>query len=564
MGYKNRAEAETEACLNEALLFATMRIIGRPVDVHIRDGSVYSGTFHTASFDKENGVVLKEARLTKKGKSGANLANGSVIETLIILSTDIVQVVAKGVLFPTDGITGNISGGNVEAAVTNAPSSEVVAIEAKKSNKFTVEKKIFNHNRSIVKNKNGNSHGLMPTKAGKGPEGRKMPPNQIGKTMAFDHGERDGVHIPKREASSGDSVNGRQTRDDGSQGEQGQYKQNFDFQTVKSADEVHSPNQSVTGPHDSEAKPLAEGQVAVKLLSNAVSCNPDSDLTKPDSQYCGRPASGGTTSPSSVCAGVSTPSNPMLDAPSEPHCSSSENSTGVVSPQISESNRSSKAFKLNPGAKNFSPSFSNPSSVNAATVPIVASMAYIPSNSPVVPVASVQPELGIPFAPRSSVPAKFPPYSNLTAVNGGNGPQFSQPVAGHMETRMQPLRHAGQYHAVQAASSYAPPNSQSVMVRRLGHVVYVQPVTHDMVPSPAAISTVSARPLLTPYQVQYPKHQGGAAGQTMQFCVAPSFVSGQQPFAVPSHIPFLQPPIPFQFQDLILSSAPSFHEHTPQ
>ncbi|KAJ6417373.1 hypothetical protein OIU84_003146 [Salix udensis] len=540
-----------------------MRIIGRPVDVHIRDGSVYSGTFHTASFDKENGVVLKEARLTKKGKSGANLANGSVIETLIILSTDIVQVVAKGVLFPTDGITGNISGGNVEAAVTNAPSSEVVAIEAKKSNKFTVEKKIFNHNRSIVKNKNGNSHGLMPTKAGKGPEGRKMPPNQIGKTMAFDHGERDGVHIPKREASSGDSVNGRQTRDDGSQGEQGQYKPNFDFQIVKSADEVHSPN-AITGPHDSEAKPLAEGKVAVKLLSNAVSCNPDSDLTKPDSQYCGRPASGGTTSPSSVCAGVSTPSNPMLDAPSEPQCSASENSTGVVSPQISESNRSSKAFKLNPGAKNFSPSFSNASSVNAATVPIVASMAYIPSNSPVVPVASVQPELGIPFAPRSSVPAKFPPYSNLTAVNGGNGSQFSQPVVGHMETRMQPLRHAGQYHAVQAASSYAPPNSQSVMVRRLGQVVYVQPVTHDLVPSPAAISTVSARPLLTPYQVQYPKHQGGAAGQTMQFCVAPSFVSGQQPFAVPSHIPFLQPPIPFQFQDLILSSAPSFHEHTPQ
>ena len=96
------------------------------------------------------------------------------------------------------------------------------------------------------------------------------------------------------------------------------------------------------GPHDSEAKPIAEGQVAVKLLSNAVSCNPDSDLTKPDSQYCGRPASGGTTSPSPVCAGVSTTSNPMVDAPSESHCSPSENSTGVVSPQISESNRSSK------------------------------------------------------------------------------------------------------------------------------------------------------------------------------------------------------------------------------
>ena len=37
----------------------------------------------------------------------------------------------------------------------------------------------------------------MLTKAGKGPEGRKMLPNQIEKAMTFDHGERDGVHIPK-------------------------------------------------------------------------------------------------------------------------------------------------------------------------------------------------------------------------------------------------------------------------------------------------------------------------------------------------------------------------------
>ena len=62
MGYKNRAEAETEACLNEALLFATMCIIGLPVDVHIRDGSVYFGTFHTASFDKENGECFLSFR----------------------------------------------------------------------------------------------------------------------------------------------------------------------------------------------------------------------------------------------------------------------------------------------------------------------------------------------------------------------------------------------------------------------------------------------------------------------------------------------------------------------
>ncbi|XP_073268657.1 uncharacterized protein [Populus alba] len=509
MGYKNRAEAETEACLNEALLFATMCIIGLPVDVHIRDGSVYFGTFHTASFDKENGIVLKEARLTKKGKSSANVGNGSVIETLVILSVDIVQVVAKGVLFPVDGVAANISGDNAEAAVTNASSSEIAVSEAKKSNMFTVDRKKSNQNRGSAKNKNGSSQGLMLTRAGKDHEGRKMPPNDIVNVMEFEHGKRDGVNISK-------------------------------------ADEVHSPN-AITGPHLSEAKPVAEGRVTVKLLPNGVSCNSAGELMKPDNQYCGRPASVGTTSPIAVCASVSTYSNPTVDVPSESLCSSLANSTDAVSPRISESNRSSKAFKLNPGAKIFSPSFSNPISATAPAVPTAASMAYIPSNAPAVPVAAVQPEVGIPFAPRSSVPAKYSPYSNLTAVNGGSGSQFLQPVVRHMGSRAQPqpLRYSGQYHAVQAAPAFVPPNSQSVMVGQLGQLMYIQPVSHDLVPSAAAISSVSARPMSTPHQVQYPKHQGSAAGQTLQLCVAPPFVAGgQQPFVMPSHIPFLQPPIP--------------------
>ncbi|XP_011010329.1 PREDICTED: uncharacterized protein LOC105115198 isoform X3 [Populus euphratica] len=336
MGYKNSAEAETEACLNEALLFATMCIIGLPVDVHIRDGSVYFGTFHTVSFDKENGIVLKEARLTKKGKSSANVGNGSVIETLVILSVDIVQVVAKGVLFPADGVAANISGDNAEAAVTNASSSEIAVSEAKKSKMFTVDRKKSNQNRGSAKNKNGSSQGLMVTRAGKDHEGRKMPPNDIGNVMEFEHGKRDCVNISKREASSGESVNGRQTGEDWSQGEQDLYKHKFEFQREKSADEVHSPK-AITGPHLSEAKPVAEGRVTVKLLPNDVSCNSPGKLMKPDNQYCRRPASVGTTSPIAVCASVSTSSNPTVDVPSESLCSSLANSTDAVSPRISES-----------------------------------------------------------------------------------------------------------------------------------------------------------------------------------------------------------------------------------
>nr|TKR90407.1 hypothetical protein D5086_0000233710 [Populus alba] len=72
----------------------------------------------------------------------------------------------------------------------------------------------------------------------------------------------------------------------------------------------------------------------------------------------------------------------------------------------------------------------------------------------------------------------------------------------------QPLRYSGQYHAVQAAPAFVPPNSQSVMVGQLGQLMYIQPVSHDLVPSAVAISSVSARPMSTPHQVQYPKHQG--------------------------------------------------------
>lgn len=41
------------------------------------------------------GIVLKNAKMTKKGKSKANVASGSVVETLVIMSPNIVQVVAE-------------------------------------------------------------------------------------------------------------------------------------------------------------------------------------------------------------------------------------------------------------------------------------------------------------------------------------------------------------------------------------------------------------------------------------------------------------------------------------
>ena len=39
--------------------------------------------------------MLKKARMTKKGKCDSNVANWDLIETLVVQSNDLVQVIAK-------------------------------------------------------------------------------------------------------------------------------------------------------------------------------------------------------------------------------------------------------------------------------------------------------------------------------------------------------------------------------------------------------------------------------------------------------------------------------------
>ena len=45
------------------------------------------------------GIVLKNAKLTKKGRSKSNVESGKIVETLVILSSNIVQIVAEVGLF---------------------------------------------------------------------------------------------------------------------------------------------------------------------------------------------------------------------------------------------------------------------------------------------------------------------------------------------------------------------------------------------------------------------------------------------------------------------------------
>lgn len=122
---------------------------------------------------------MKNARMTKKGKSYSNVANGVVIDTLVILSIDLVQVIAKvchnlnfycfvsllnylmpcktigaiqmwsiiqGIRLPADGVAGNMAGDDTEAILGIVPSEHLVS-EAKKSTKSVIHKKKISQTR---------------------------------------------------------------------------------------------------------------------------------------------------------------------------------------------------------------------------------------------------------------------------------------------------------------------------------------------------------------------------------------------------------------------------------
>ncbi|XP_057949010.1 polyadenylate-binding protein-interacting protein 4 isoform X2 [Malania oleifera] len=533
MGCRSRESSQDDdsVSLGEALLFTTMCIVGLPVEVHVKDGSVYSGIFHTACLEKGYGIVLKKAMMTKKGKHNANVAHGGLIETLVVLSGDLVQVVAKGVLYPADG-AGNIAGNDLEAVEGTVPSFEFVESEEKNTNAglLDVDEKRINYVRSSVQNFNGFANAITPTKF----EDNLL--TRVEKDVGY-------MGNDLEEKGKSDGVNLSQVGDGKSQGKLGDYKQHFEIRKEKTTCELRGSSLISDACLLEEKSVDIHEKMASKVLAEEASCDDTAaSLAQPDNQDCKRHTPAEILPSDAVSAGVMNSSSTVVDVALESCLNLPTTSSEMVPSQSSDSHRSTKEFKLNPGAKVFSPSFSNPRSAMNPALSTVASMAYLPNNPSPVPVAAAQTEIEItPFVPRSSPHFKFVPYGNLMAGNGGSSSQYSQTLVGHLGSRTQPVRYAGQHHPLQAGTTYVHPNPQAVVVGRLGQIVYLHPVSQGA----ATISPVSARPLLTPYPVQFPKHQGNAAAQAMQLCVPPPMITGgQQPIALPNHAPLLQPPFP--------------------
>ncbi|XP_010433419.1 PREDICTED: uncharacterized protein LOC104717534 [Camelina sativa] len=453
MGYARKVEDDDDnnkslsSSLKESVLIeATMTIIGLQVHVHVKDGSVFSGIFYTASLDNGFGVVLKNARIIKKGTSKANVASGSVVETLVILSSNIVQIIAQGVSLPSNVTTGNNETVNVRSATETLP-SQSCAIN--NSTEFWNEGNDYDRLRQAV--------DLV--------------------TRIYVHQE-DTMDMQSL-SSSLDSM----------------------CERVKPVEEHKlMPEPFSNGFHDAAERP---------------SSSDNSSFTTVDDT-------------SELCQGLvaySTASVPIQPV------------------------KNAKEFKLNPDAKIFSPSYTKRLPPSPVGMPDVGNITYIPNNSQLLPVPeAIYPEIGNnPYMPQASPPSKFVPYGNSTAGHAVGGIQFPQHMIGPAVNRAQPQRLNSQYQSVQAAPMLVNLNPQ-VMVARSGQgqLVYIQPVSQDLLQGTLPLSPMLPRPLPTTQHVQYLNHQGVfAAGQPQQLCVSQPFTAGGlQTYGVPAQFPVMQPPFP--------------------
>ncbi|KAL8033574.1 hypothetical protein ABFX02_13G168100 [Erythranthe guttata] len=482
---KNRnsgaAAAASSLSIGDALLLTTMCIVGMPVDVHAIDGSVYSGIFHTASVDEDYAVVLKKARMIKKGNLDANVVNGALIETLVVPSEDLVQVVAKGVLLPSNGVTSNIGGDGIEAAAGYIESldrdASFVKSNGAKANKKQKRQSRFSGKREKVLPFSDKTENLLES----------SPEDRIERLDTVNSVKREEAHNVSAEL----------------------------IQDKRTTADVHGSSQSKdTVPQEPRGVIEEQGQ------------NGHTSDDTPNASVASQVPVTDVKSDSRLRAS----SNPFLFAPPK---------NPSVKKTIKESKLNPGAKVFSPSVLHHRAAVSPPAVANGASV------SYMPSNYTMTTMATAREEVDANSIAFSSVPVKLVPYNNMSFEHGVSDSQYGQPIIGQVMNRTQPIRYTGQYQNYQTAPSYVHPNPHNAMFGRVGPLLCMHPISNDVAQSVAAFSPANTRPLLTPHPVHLTKHQGNNPAQALQMCMNPPIIgNGAQSYVMTTSIPMPQPMFP--------------------
>ncbi|XP_027064216.1 uncharacterized protein [Coffea arabica] len=408
---------------NNALVFITMSIIGFPVDVHVKDGSIYSGTFHTASIDDAYGIVLKKARMIKKGNRQTNLADGSLIETLIILSEDLVQVVAKELMLPAEGISGKVGAAYVVATAGTLPQNVREEREANVTNSKepNLDRKHDTHARFVRPYKNSFQNGSVHNNS-----------------VPIANGKSDCRNLVKGGEAFTVSPNMRQVGDS-SEEKRSDLVQEQVLHGEETTDQVEGSRSSL----DAHSKDMNAG--TNKGESPNLMSFERSTVAKLDDpsnlRHTLDKAQETTALSSKVCADASS----GFGVASDCNLSLSSASTKVVLPKVANHGLTTKESKLNPRAKLFSPS---PLQHRSATPPAVPSRTPEPPPTVVGHVGSRTPPVRYANQYNHLQAGTTYLHQNSQNMTGRAGPLFyalpvsndaTQGVAGYSQLSSHPL-----------------------------------------------------------------------------------------------------------------------------
>ncbi|KAJ1272872.1 hypothetical protein BS78_06G236000 [Paspalum vaginatum] len=408
--------------LAEALLLATVCMVGLPVEVQVRDGSAYAGVLHTASVDAGYGVVLKKAKKVANGKGDANLSLGAYADTLVIQPDDLVQVIAKDLSLPMKGVCRTLDCSVVTASGSFKPQSS--------------------HANDLKMSKTENTSPLK--------------------------------QVDKWEKNTSVKKNA-QVSENASSG-------------MSSARSV-GPCLSMNG---------VSGSATVGTKVHAIT--------------------------SSVIAGSTVASD----------VKSSKPANNLATKLVTSSKTTAKEFRLNPCAKDFSPSFASSRQAVAAVAPI---------NSNYMSHSATEVSTGIPVYESKTLPGVSAlsnkiHYNNLPPANYAISPQYVQSIVGHNASRLDPARVGTPYHPMQVGAVYTSPSPQPVMAGKFSPLVYVHPVSQDtMHGTPVSSQGWPCPVFLNPYQASMQKFQGNAP----TYVAPPVMATGNLPLVVSSPAPLVQP-----------------------
>ncbi|KAI3789820.1 hypothetical protein L2E82_02624 [Cichorium intybus] len=441
-----------ESPSRDRLVYLTTCLIGHQVEVQVIDGSVFSGIFHATNAEKDFGIILKMARVTKTGSSrGQKNISDSVqkppSKTLIIPAKDLVQIVAKSVSVTRDGLMNEVHNEEVHDILIDSSISQSRHVDLERElspwvpdddnpecpeldNTFDRHWNRgwdqFEANATLFGVKSTFNEELYTTKLDKGPKMRER--------------EREALRIARE-------IECEDTHDLHLAEERGiRLNNKFDLDEETKYSSVHrgvddsgyDENEDVLDSHNNET--FGDVSDSVIDLTSGQSNNPSASLdgesqpskseeSNKESGDKGLNATATAFAPSDgvkmhqsagSSASSTSESGNTINAPVTAPGLSPTSSMGSLTSEKSTLNPHAKEFRLNPNAKSFVPS---PAPVRAAS-PVSDASFYYPPHMHAMPLG-IGMGVGPPFPPHQPVifgPQGTPPQTYFHP----NAPQYGQ------------------------------------------------------------------------------------------------------------------------------------------